>query len=124
MEATALILAFVIGLILQPGPGGIASHGTSPRGVRYVVTQQWNGWDNGGEPYTVRLYTRAAGGDWQAYYIDHEARRWKDCKIGFSDDGSVLEMTGGDRVSRTFELSRGEKAEAPPFLPPEREEPR
>jgi hypothetical protein len=116
----SLLVAAFVGfglLVLQPGPSGVVAHGDSPHGVRYVVTQQWNGWDNGGEPYTVRLYARAAGGNWQAYYIDHEARRWRDCAVRFSEDGHTLEMTGGDRIERRFDLRRGEKEQRPPFLP-------
>ena len=117
MEAAALILALFIGFVIQPGRGGVVVHGVSPQGVRYVVTQRWNGWDSWSEPYTVRLYTRAPKGTWQAYYVDHEAYHWKRCSIRFSEDGSVLEMTGGDRLERTFDLSKGEKTERPPFLP-------
>jgi len=116
----ALLLAAVAGLavlVLQPGSSGVVAHGDSPRGVRYVITQQWNGWDNGGEPYTVRLYARPPHEKWQAYYIDHEARRWQDCSVRFSNDGNTLEMTGGDGQERTFDLTKGEQSERPPFLP-------
>jgi hypothetical protein len=115
MEATALILAFFIGFVIQPGRSGVVTHGVSPQGVRYVVTQKWNG--DFSEPYTVRLYTRAPEKAWQAYYIDHEAYRWKRCSIRFNADGSELEMTGGDKIERTFDLTRGEREERPPFLP-------
>lgn len=124
MKVVVLILTFLFAamvglvvLVLQPGRSGVVAHGDSPWGVRYVVTQQWNGWANDGEPYTVRLYSRAPGGKWQAYYIDHEARRWKNCSVRFSEDGGTLEMTGGDMRERTFDLSQGEKEEHPPFLP-------
>jgi hypothetical protein len=117
MEAAALILALFVGFVIQPGRGGVVAHGASPHGVRYVVTQQWNGWDDWSEPYTVRLYTRAPENAWRAYYVDHEAYRWKRCAIRFSEDGSMLEMTGGDQVERTFDLTKGEKGERPPFLP-------
>ena len=117
MEAAPLIPAFFIGFVSQPGRSGVVTHGVSPQGARYLVTQKWNGWDRWSEPYTVRLYTRASGGIWQAYYIDHEAYHWKRCSIRFSEDGSLLEMTGSDKIERTFDLSKGERDERPPVLP-------
>ncbi|MCW1884406.1 hypothetical protein OKA04_06660 [Luteolibacter flavescens] len=117
MAAAALLIAVFIGLGIQPGRSGVVAHGSSPQGVRYVVTQRWNGWDSWSEPYTVRLYTRGQGQPWQAYYVDHEARRWRRCSVRFSADGTVLDMTGGDKIERSFDLTRGEKSERPPFLP-------
>lgn len=117
MEAAALLLAVFVGLGIQPGRSGVVTHGSSPQGVHYVVTQRWNGWDSWSEPYTVRLYTRAPGKSWQAYYVDHEARRWRYRSVAFSADGDTLDMTGGDKIVRSFDLTKGEKGERPPFLP-------
>ncbi|WP_035605606.1 hypothetical protein [Haloferula sp. BvORR071] len=83
-----------------------------------MITQTWNGWTF--EFYTVSLYTRRPGEDWQWHYIDHEAGHWKKCQMEFSTDGTELDTIGGDKMRRSFKLSEaGTPSQAPPYLPPD-----
>ncbi|WP_193214608.1 hypothetical protein [Luteolibacter marinus] len=68
-------------MLVQPGTDDVLARVTLADGTECLVTQSWNGWDNGGEPYTVDFYSRKPGGPWLWQYLDHEARRWGSCRI-------------------------------------------
>ena len=121
MQTLLTAIVLFINVVIQPWRGGLVASGTSPDATQCVVTQSWNGW--GGEFYTVRLHARKPGEEWRWHYIDHEATRWRKCKMTFSEDGSRLFTVGGDGKRRSFDLSQGSPATTPPpYLPPEMED--
>ncbi|WP_367871702.1 hypothetical protein [Luteolibacter sp. Populi] len=122
MQTLVCAVVLFINLAIQPWRSGVVASGTSPDGTACVVSQRWNGWDDFSEPYTVRLYARRTEGEWQCYYIDHEAMRWKSCKMTFSEDGSRLFIVGGDGKRRSFDLAQGQQPGNPPYLPLEMED--
>ena len=113
MQAFLLIVAIFIGFVIRPNQGGMLAYATGPDGTQCVVSQGWNGWDSGGEWYTVRLHARKPGGKWNWYYIDHEASHWSGCQLRFSADGKTLYLSGGDNKPRSFDLTKEDPSSPP-----------
>lgn len=115
----ALLAAIFYLLIVQPGPGGVLAYEKALDGSDLLVTQKWNGWGNGGEAYTISYYSRLPGGPWMWQYIDHEAGRWRDCRIERDDALNQLRVLSNGELKRvveihpTFYLHEG----TPPYLP-------
>ena len=104
-------------VILQPGKGGVLAHSTAPDGTEFVVTQSWNGWDNGGEPYTVSFYSRKPGGPWLWQYLDHEARRWPDCRLQHEPGTRSVKVFSGGQLKQTIDLDWPfQHEQSPPYL--------
>jgi len=114
-----LLIAYFYLLIIQPGSSGILAHAKAPDGSECMVIQKWNGWDNGGEPYTVSFYSRRPGEAWAWQYIDHEARRWSKCGLSIDDGSTRAEIAGGDGETRFLELHPPQPTwQEPSLLPP------
>ena len=104
-------------LLVQPGKGGILARATAGDGTELLVTQSWNGWDNGGEPYTVSFYSREPGGTWLWQYLDHEARRWPDCRLEFVAGSRSVRVSSAGELKQTIDLDAPHKTErTPPYL--------
>lgn len=116
----AVLLAGVAGfylLLVQPGRGGILARATAGDGTELLVTQSWNGWGNGGEPYTVSFYSRKPGGPWLWQYLDHEARRWPDCRLEIVPGSRAVRVSSSGELKRTIDLDAPHQLErTPPFL--------
>ena len=106
-------------MLIQPGRGGVLARSTSPDGTECLVAQTWNGWDNGGEPYTVSFYSRQAGGPWRWQYLDHEARRWPDCRLDFRASDRSVRVVSGEKLKQVIDLDAAFQPErTPPYLAP------
>ena len=90
--------------LIQPGPGGELARTTTPGGVECIVSQKWNGWTNGGEPYTVWMNSRAPGGKWRWHYIDHEASRWPDATLRYDAASDSITVKSAGREMRKVSL--------------------
>ena len=119
MKSLLITLGVFVLQVVQPWGTGMVASGTAPDGTHCVVEQSFNGWDAGGEWYTVRLYTRQPGKEWHDHYIDHEASRWGSCTISFSEDSTRIYTIGGDGKRRSFDLGGGSLSGPPPHLPEE-----
>ena len=108
-------LATAVLLMVQPWGTGTIASSASPDGTLCVVEQRFNGWDAGGEWYTVTQYAKRPGKEWEERMLDFEAGRWKTCKITFSEDGTRINTIGGDRKRPSFELGTGTPSGGPRY---------
>lgn len=104
-------------LLVQPGKGGVLARSATPDGTELLVTQEWNGWDIGGEPYTVSFYSKKPGGPWLWQYLDHEARRWPDCRLQHDPGSRSVQVFSGGQLKETIDLDWPHQHErTPPYL--------
>lgn len=105
-------------LVIQPGTGGELARMKTPAGVECVVSQRWNGWDNGGEPYTVWMTSRTPDGESRWHYIDHEASRWPGAALSYDAATDTITVKSAGREMRRLPLRDGVLQTAPPPASP------
>ena len=107
VPASAVLLIVIATLWLNvPFTSGVITHQTLQNGVEVCIVQYFKGL---AEPYQVSLYAKSSVGNWRWFYIDHEAERWRNARIDFTEENKALIYNKG-KIEATVPVDKNSLA--------------